>query len=84
MHPPRGKSALVKSEMRQLRAIVGTDPDCAELMKIALAVATKRVVLKWPRRAEPMPGLRAPSHQIVGKSTRYDVFMMLPAPPDQS
>ncbi|MAL78529.1 MAG: 16S rRNA methyltransferase [Sneathiella sp.] len=84
MHPPRGKSALVKSEMRQLRAIVGTDPDCADLMKIALAVATKRVVLKWPRRAEPMPGLRAPSHQIVGKSTRYDVFMMLPAPPDQS
>jgi 16S rRNA (guanine1516-N2)-methyltransferase len=40
-----------------------------------LASATKRVVLKWPMRAEAMPGLRPPSHQIAGKSTRYDVFM---------
>ena len=37
--------------------------------------AGKRVVLKWPRKGPPMPGLRAPSHQIVGKTLRYDVFM---------
>jgi len=76
MHPPRDKSALVKNEMRQLRTLVGSDPDCAELMQVALEAATKRVVLKWPRRAAPIEGLRAPSHQILGKSTRYDVFMM--------
>jgi 16S rRNA (guanine1516-N2)-methyltransferase len=34
------------------------------------------VVLKWPLRAQPMEGLRKPSHQIVGKTTRYDVFMI--------
>ncbi|USG60803.1 class I SAM-dependent methyltransferase [Sneathiella marina] len=75
MHPPRSKSALVKNEMRQLRDLVGHDPDCAELLRIALDTASKRVVLKWPRRGEPIPGFPAPSHQIVGKSTRYDVFM---------
>jgi 16S rRNA (guanine1516-N2)-methyltransferase len=75
MHPPRGNTALVKKEMRLLREIVGADPDAFELMQVALASAGKRVVLKWPLRAEAMPGLRPPSHQIVGKSTRYDVFM---------
>ena len=75
MHPPRGKSALVKQEMRQLRAIVGEDPDGAALIKVALASAQKRVVLKWPRKAALPAGLPAPSHQILGKSTRYDVWM---------
>jgi len=75
MHPPRGNSALVKQEMRLLRDVVGDDPDARELMEAALAAASRRVVLKWPIKAEPMAGLRVPSHSIVGKSTRYDVFM---------
>ncbi|WP_284778380.1 class I SAM-dependent methyltransferase [Agrobacterium sp. lyk4-40-TYG-31] len=77
MHPPRQNTALVKKEMRVLRELVGADLDQAELMEIALAHAAKRVVLKWPLRAEPMPGIRKPSHQLPGKSTRYDVFMIL-------
>ncbi|MGH6760641.1 MAG: class I SAM-dependent methyltransferase [Phyllobacterium sp.] len=77
MHPPRHNSALVKKEMRLIREIVGTDPDAEELMRVALASATKRVVLKWPLRADPMAGIRKPSHQILGKNTRYDVFMIL-------
>lgn len=75
MHPERTSSALVKKDMRLLRSLVGTDPDQLELMQAALASARKRVVLKWPRKGAPMPGLRAPSHQIVGKTLRYDVFM---------
>ncbi len=75
MHPPRKGSALVKQEMRLLRDIVGTDGDAAELMQVALATARKRVVLKWPLRGKPMAGIRPASHQILGKSTRYDVFM---------
>ncbi len=75
MHPPRGNSALVKQEMRQLREIVGEDPDAVALIKVALAVAQNRVVLKWPRKAELPSGLPVPSHQILGKSTRYDVWM---------
>ncbi len=75
MHPPRGNSALVKQDMRQLREIVGADPDALDLIKVALATARKRVVLKWPRKAALPEGLPAPSHQILGKSTRYDVWM---------
>ena len=44
-------------------------------MHVALATATKRVVLKYPLRADGMAGLPKPSHQIRGKTTRYDVFM---------
>lgn len=76
MHPLRKKSALVKNEMRLLRKIVGTDDDASELMKIALASASERVVLKWPQRASSMEGICSASHQILGKSTRYDVFMV--------
>lgn len=75
MHPPRGNTALVKKEMRLLRELVGADDDQVALMQAALASAKKRVVLKWPQNAPPMPGIRAPSHVIDGKSTRYDVFM---------
>lgn len=76
MHPPRHNSALVKKEMRVLRDMVGSDPDQRELMEVALRHARKRVVLKWPLKAAPMAGIQKPSHQILGKNTRYDVFMM--------
>ncbi|MFT5631311.1 MAG: 16S rRNA (guanine1516-N2)-methyltransferase [Gammaproteobacteria bacterium] len=76
MHPPRKKSALVKRELRQVREIVGTDDDAADLVRIALAHAQYRVVLKWPAKADPIEGLRACTHQILGKTTRYDVFMV--------
>jgi 16S rRNA (guanine1516-N2)-methyltransferase len=75
MHPPRQKSALVKAEMRAVRDIVGVDEDQHLLVETALAMATKRVVLKWPTKAAPLAGLRPASHQIISKSIRYDVFM---------
>jgi len=76
MHPPRQKSALVKRELRQVREIVGADDDAADLVRIALAHAQNRVVLKWPAKADPIDGLKACTHQILGKTTRYDVFML--------
>ena len=75
MHPPRQKSALVKAEMRAIRNIVGGDEDQQLLIETALAMATKRVVLKWPAKAAPLTGLRPASHHIIGKSIRYDIFM---------
>jgi len=76
MHPPRRKSALVKKEMRDLREVVGDDPDAAELIAVALEVARERVVVKWPAKAGPVPAPRPPSHAIAGKTTRYDVFLI--------
>ena len=76
MHPPRRSTALVKQEMRLLRELVGTDPDAKDLIETALASHCKRVVLKWPLHAKPFAGLRQPSHQIIRKTVRYDVFMI--------
>lgn len=78
MHPPRKNSALVKRELRQVREIVGTDEDAADLLRVALDHARKRVVLKWPAKGDPIHGIRPCSHQIIGKSTRYDVWMTGP------
>ena len=75
MHPPRRITALVKQEMRQLSSIVGTDQDADELMRIALAAARERVVLKWPLRAAPLLESPRPSHQFAGKTVRYEVYV---------
>ncbi len=76
MHPQRKNSALVKRELRQVREIVGTDDDAVDLVRVALKNARNRVVLKWPAKADPIEGIQRCSHQIHGKSTRYDVFMV--------
>jgi 16S rRNA (guanine1516-N2)-methyltransferase len=75
MHPPRGKTALVKKQMRVLRELAGADTDARELVQTALAGRYKRVVLKWPLRAPALAGLPKPSHSIAGKTVRFDVFL---------
>lgn len=74
MYPSRKKSALVKQEMRILRDIVGDDDDTDKLFQLALQRATNRVVVKRPKLAPPLTGI-APSHQILGKTTRFDVYL---------
>ena len=76
MHPPRRNSALVKKEMRLVRAVVGLDADARDLVEVALASASDRVVLKWPLRGDPLPGLPPPHHSLRSKTLRYDVFMI--------
>ncbi len=72
MYPPRRKSAEVRKEMRVLRALVGDDPDAAELLTAARRVARRHVVVKRMRLApELMPGVL---RSYVGRTTRYDVY----------
>lgn len=73
MHPSRGKSALVKKEMRVLKEIVGEDSDRGELLDVALAHASKRVVVKLPLRAGPIAP--NPRRQLAGKTTRFDIYL---------
>jgi len=75
MYKERKKTALVKNNMRLVREIVGPDSDYIELLKVALNCAKNRVVLKQPRYAEPIKEIRKCSHQILGKTIRYDIFM---------
>jgi 16S rRNA (guanine1516-N2)-methyltransferase len=75
MHPERTKAAAVKKEMQLFRALVGADEDDSVLLQTALSAATKRVVVKRPRKAEAIPGPK-PSLVYEGKSTRFDVYMI--------
>jgi 16S rRNA (guanine1516-N2)-methyltransferase len=73
MYPHRTKSALVKKEMRFFRDIVGEDEDASLLLKKSLQHAQKRVVVKRPRTAKPLP-VRSPDTCIESKNTRYDIY----------
>lgn len=79
MFPHRDKAALVKKEMQVFRTVVGDDDDSPELLTAALAVATYRVVVKRPRKAEPVSGPE-PATRIEGKSSRYDVYSIKALP----
>ncbi len=75
MFPQRDKRALVKKEMRLFKALLGEPSgDDGALLRQALAVAGKRVVVKRPRKA---PALEGPAPNLVfeGKSTRFDVYL---------
>jgi len=74
MFPERKKSALVKKEMRLFKQLAGDDPDADQLFVQALEVAEKRVVVKRPKGAPVLAG-RKPSHEIVAKKFRYDVYL---------
>ncbi len=76
MYKNRKKSALVKNDMRLVREIVGPDSDYTELIEVALKFARNRVVIKQPRYAEPLRDIKQFSHQILGKTIRYDIHMV--------
>ena len=75
MYKERKKSALVKNDMRLVREVVGSDSDHVELINVALNNASKRVVIKQPRYAETLDNIKGCSHQILGKTIRYDVYV---------
>ena len=77
MYKERKKTALVKNDMRLVRDIVGSDPDYIELIEVALNQASNRVVIKQPRYADPIDNIKPHSHQILGKTIRYDVYMTI-------
>ncbi|MEW5837259.1 MAG: class I SAM-dependent methyltransferase [Pseudomonadota bacterium] len=74
MFPERSKSALVKKPMRMFHALVGADEDADELLALALARATRRVVVKRPLHAACLAG-RKPALDFRGKAVRFDVYL---------
>lgn len=73
MYPHRDKSALVKKEMRLFHTLVGESADDSVILAKALQKARYRVVVKRPRKGDPIQG-QQPAHQILGKSCRYDIY----------
>lgn len=74
MYPHKGKSALVKKEMRVFQSLVGEDNDADALLAPALAMAKYRVVVKRPSYAEPLAN-KKPSMSINMKKNRFDVYV---------
>ncbi|GIU20282.1 MULTISPECIES: class I SAM-dependent methyltransferase [unclassified Shewanella] len=74
MYPHREKSALVKKEMRVFQSLVGADLDADGLLAPAMALATKRVVVKRPDYADDLDGAK-PSMVIATKKNRFDVYV---------
>jgi 16S rRNA (guanine1516-N2)-methyltransferase len=75
MYPERSKSALVKKEMRLLRALIGKDENAPLLLKAALECARQRVVVKRPRLAPAIEGPK-PNFTLESKNTRFDIYLV--------
>ncbi len=73
MFPQRQKSALVKKEMRLFRPLAGDDLDAPQLLAAAIQLASHRVAVKRPRKAPAIDG-PAPSAELSGQSSRYDIY----------
>ncbi|KAA8978528.1 class I SAM-dependent methyltransferase [Halospina sp. K52047b] len=73
MFPEKRNSAAVRKEMQLARSVVGDDGDAALLLETGLAAARHRVVVKRPRRADPLPGPE-PATSVEGRSSRFDVY----------
>ncbi|WP_394202675.1 class I SAM-dependent methyltransferase [Shewanella waksmanii] len=74
MYPHREKSAQIKKEMRVFQTLVGADTDADGLLAPAMALATKRVVVKRPDYADDLAGVK-PSTVIATKKNRFDVYV---------
>lgn len=73
MYPHKAKSALVKKEMRVFQSLVGADDDADALLKPAITLAKKRVVVKRPDYAEPLNN--QPAHaNVTTKNHRFDIY----------
>ncbi len=74
MFPHKKKSALVKKEMRILQEVVGQDDDADLLLKVALTIATNRVVVKHPDYAGYLGKIK-PNTSIKTKKHRFDIYL---------
>lgn len=77
MYPHRRKNALVKKEMRLLRALVGDDEDSVALLAKAIDLRPGRVVVKRPKGAPAING-PAPSFVIKSRNSRFDIYLPPP------
>lgn len=75
MFPAAGKSAGVKKAMALFRELLEEPGDENVLLDAALARARHRVVVKRMKKTPVIPG-PAPSYQLAGKSTRYDIYAL--------
>ncbi|MCB1672731.1 MAG: class I SAM-dependent methyltransferase [Pseudomonadales bacterium] len=77
MFPARGKSARVKKDMYVLQQYFSDSREKNDepgMLRDALDIARRRVVVKRPARAGDLGG-QIPSFRLTGKSSRFDVYL---------
>jgi 16S rRNA (guanine1516-N2)-methyltransferase len=83
MFPPSEKSTLVKKEMRLFQQLFhraganGVAEDGANLLAVARTRARLRVVVKRPRKADPLAA-QVPHYAVAGKAVRFDIYVSSP------
>ncbi|HTM63789.1 MAG TPA: class I SAM-dependent methyltransferase [Gammaproteobacteria bacterium] len=75
MFPEREKSASVKKEMLILQHLLHHDTNSDTLLDTALTCSKRRVVVKRPRLAPALSNL-APSYELTGKNSRFDIYLV--------
>ena len=74
MFPARQKSAAVKKKFQLLHHLESPCANEEDLMRAALGVHPRKVVVKRPPRAPWLAGVK-PSHAVEGKAVRYDCIV---------
>jgi len=76
MFPEPDKRAKSKKEMAAFQQIIGGDEDADVLLEPARRLAGKRVIVKRPRHAPHLAGVK-PNFVFEGESTRFDGYLPL-------
>ena len=74
MFPARQKSAAVKKKFQLLHRLESPCANEEDLMRAALGVHPRKVVVKRPPKAPWLAGVK-PSHSVEGKAVRYDCIV---------
>lgn len=73
MYPEKNKSALPPKNMQILQSLVGSDEADTDIVELALAKCSRRVIVKRPLQAPPIKP--HPNLQVLGKMVRYDIYL---------
>ena|GEM_PF-605674 len=73
MYPKEQKARLPLKAMQYLREIVGRSGSAQDMLTAALRNVRKRVVVKRSINADFLEAMK-PAQQVIGKTTRYDVY----------
>ncbi|MBM9536336.1 class I SAM-dependent methyltransferase [Desulfobulbus alkaliphilus] len=74
MFPQRSKSAKVKQELRLLQLLHDRKKDAEHLLRAALALQVKKVVVKRPLKG-PFLLTLPPTYSLKGKAVRFDIYV---------
>ncbi|WP_245615788.1 class I SAM-dependent methyltransferase [Andreprevotia chitinilytica] len=74
MFPEPGKRAKSKKDMAAFQDLIGGDQDADGLLAPARRIAGKRIVVKRPRHAPWLAGVK-PDFDYPGESTRFDAYL---------